>query len=577
MRFILNTLFVLLLIRTPLCAQKEEIKLDPGNNHVTTSALAFTADNKYLLAGGFFKKFELQTGKEVWRARKKDTEVDIDRTFLIKVSPDKSLCLVTKLRKLEVWDINSDPTNPLKPISVSNLAESAACFSPSGDSIIFMKSNGEIVFTDSKTFESREPKKITDETPLSLSLTPDGRLAVIGTESGIIIIYNLKKNTSTQLKLDSKRIYYVDVSPDGRFLAASTYDGTIWLGKFPELEMHLLEEHGKGLAPVIFHPSGAYLASGGADRRVVIRKIPGGSLETAFPAHNKPVTALSFSPNGILLATGSENVPLGNEHDTKIWSLPGENFAFSSVKKVPLKQEVVKPDPVTVVATSSGGKRLALVIGNGAYYMGPLANPENDARAMKAELLKYGFEVMEYTNLNQANMKRVIDDFGEKLKGYDVGLVFYAGHGIQSKGYNYLIPIDADLKSEQDVEYDCTPADRILGKMEAAGTKVNIIILDACRNNPFERGWTRATEGKGLATMDAPNGSLIALATSPGKTASDGSGNNGLYTSAILESIREPGLNIMQIFQNVRKICLEKSGGLQRPWEATSLVGDFYF
>jgi uncharacterized caspase-like protein len=113
--------------------------------------------------------------------------------------------------------------------------------------------------------------------------------------------------------------------------------------------------------------------------------------------------------------------------------------------------------------------------------------------------------------------------------------------------------------------------------MEAAGTKVNIIILDACRNNPFERGWTRATDGKGLATMDAPNGSLIALATSPGKTASDGSGNNGLYTSAILESIVQPGLNIMQIFQNVRKICLEKSGGMQRPWESTSLVGDFYF
>jgi uncharacterized protein (TIGR02145 family) len=222
-------------------------------------------------------------------------------------------------------------------------------------------------------------------------------------------------------------------------------------------------------------------------------------------------------------------------------------------------------------------KRIALVIGNGNYTSSILANPENDARSMSEILSKLGFVVYKYENLNQGQMKKAMDDFGVKLKDNDVGLFFYAGHGIQSKGYNYLIPVDANLQSEQQVEYDCVQADRILALMEASGSKVNIIILDACRNNPFERSWTRTTTGKGLAFMNAPKGTLIAYATSPGSTASDGSGKNGLYTSAILESIIIPNITILQMFQQVRSIVSLKSNDKQTPWESTSLTGDFYF
>jgi uncharacterized caspase-like protein len=176
-------------------------------------------------------------------------------------------------------------------------------------------------------------------------------------------------------------------------------------------------------------------------------------------------------------------------------------------------------------------RKLALVIGNGNYVSSSiLANPENDARAIAATLQSVGFTVLKYENLNQRQMKQAIDEFGLNLKSNDVGLFFYAGHGIQSKGYNYLIPIDAQIQSEPQVEYDCVQADRVLAIMEGSGSKVNIVILDACRNNPFERSWTRSESGKGLAFMNAPKGTLIAYATSPGSTAADGSGNNGLYT-----------------------------------------------
>jgi uncharacterized protein (TIGR02145 family) len=226
--------------------------------------------------------------------------------------------------------------------------------------------------------------------------------------------------------------------------------------------------------------------------------------------------------------------------------------------------------------TQQPQKKIALVIGNGNYNFSILANPENDAKAMKDALLNVGFSVIEYENLNQIQMKKAIDDFGDKLRSNEVGLFFYAGHGIQSKGYNYLIPVDAVLKSEEDVEFNCVEANRILAKMEASGSKVNIVILDACRNNPFERSWTRAATGRGLALMDAPFGTLIAYSTAPGKTASDGSGKNSPYTSAILESIKIPNITIIQMFQNVRSIVSQKSSKQQIPWESTSMTGDFY-
>ncbi|MCU0457170.1 MAG: caspase family protein [Bacteroidales bacterium] len=145
-----------------------------------------------------------------------------------------------------------------------------------------------------------------------------------------------------------------------------------------------------------------------------------------------------------------------------------------------------------------------MTIGNGNYIGSTLANPENDARAMQSTLSQLGFNVMEYENLDQKGMKRAIDEFGKKLKQYNVGLFFYAGHGIQPKGYNFLIPVDAQPESEQQVEYDCVQADRVLAIMEASGAKVNLIILDAWRNNPFERSWTRSETGKELAFMNTP-------------------------------------------------------------------------
>jgi hypothetical protein len=226
---------------------------------------------------------------------------------------------------------------------------------------------------------------------------------------------------------------------------------------------------------------------------------------------------------------------------------------------------------------SSSENRLALVIGNSAYGVGSLKNPVNDATDIANELKKLGFEVMLYTDAKQADMLRDIRSFGEKLaakKG--VGLFYFAGHGIQMNGNNYLIPVDAVIEKEQDVELESVNLMRVMGELEYAQNETNIVILDACRNNPFARSF-RSGGTSGLATTMAPQGTMIAYATAPGSVASDGSGDNGLYTQELLNALEQPGLKIEDLFKKVRTNVFEKSYKQQVPWENSSLFSDFYF
>lgn len=219
-------------------------------------------------------------------------------------------------------------------------------------------------------------------------------------------------------------------------------------------------------------------------------------------------------------------------------------------------------------------KRVALVIGNGAYPSAPLLNPVNDAKDMATSLRALGFNVIERINANQKEMNRAITTFGESLSKDTVALFYYAGHGMQVRGKNYLIPVDAQIATENSVRSESVDVDGLLDQLTASD--LNIVVLDACRNNPFERKF-RALGGAGLAQMDAPKGTLIAYATAPGKTASDGEGRNGLFTGELLRQIRIPGLTIEQVFKNVRREVTKTTRDNQTPWESSSLTGDFYF
>ena len=218
--------------------------------------------------------------------------------------------------------------------------------------------------------------------------------------------------------------------------------------------------------------------------------------------------------------------------------------------------------------------RVALVIGNSSYPSAALKNPVNDARAISAKFRALGFDVITRENVKQKDMTRAITQFGEKLaRSGTVGIFFYAGHGMQVRGKNYLIPVDAQISSEASVRSEAVDVDSLLEQL--ATSALGIVILDACRNNPFERKF-RGSAG-GLAQMDAPKGILIAYATAPGKVASDGDGRNGLYTQEFLRMLDEPGLKVEDVFKRVRRRVSDATADQQVPWESSSLTGDFYF
>lgn len=220
-------------------------------------------------------------------------------------------------------------------------------------------------------------------------------------------------------------------------------------------------------------------------------------------------------------------------------------------------------------------KRVALVIGNKDYKIGPLQNPENDANDLTALLNRKQFEVIKVINGTRLEMREAIKSFSQKIADGAIGLFYYSGHGVQVEGENYLVPIDAKIEYKEEVPDECIGVSTILRYMEASNNKLNIMILDACRNSPF-RSFSRSGE-KGMMRMEAPVGSFVAYSTSPGMTASDGNGRNGLYTSKLMKYLDVPGLKIEEVFKQVRIEVGKESNNSQIPWESNSLMGDFYF
>lgn len=219
---------------------------------------------------------------------------------------------------------------------------------------------------------------------------------------------------------------------------------------------------------------------------------------------------------------------------------------------------------------------VALIIGNAEYQtISPLANPSHDAQDMARALQACGFETLVVTDGLKGDIDEAIFKFSRRLEDAKVGLFYYAGHAVQVDGVNYIIPVEASIEKKYQLRSQCIQMDDILEAMEEARNPTNIIIMDACRNNPFKSA-TRAAS-RGLARMNSPKGSLLVYATSPGDVAKDGEGRNGVFTSAFLKHVRTPGLEISGLLRRVRSEVLSSTDESQMPWESSSLVGEYYF
>jgi len=230
------------------------------------------------------------------------------------------------------------------------------------------------------------------------------------------------------------------------------------------------------------------------------------------------------------------------------------------------------------VAQAPSDIRIALVIGNSAYAGNlALANPSNDAKDMAATLRNMGFGVIEVEDASRTQMMDAIDRVNKQLNGKQgVGMLFYAGHGLQLDWHNYMVPVDFNVKTAKDVPVQTVDIEAVMKSFKSANTRMNIIVLDACRDNPFEG---KAASGKGLAPVDAPTGTFLAYATAPGNVAQDGEAGskNGLYTGYLLKELQKPNASIENVFKRVRYAVRQASNGSQIPWETTSLEDDFVF
>ncbi|HEX4951528.1 MAG TPA: caspase family protein [Blastocatellia bacterium] len=254
--------------------------------------------------------------------------------------------------------------------------------------------------------------------------------------------------------------------------------------------------------------------------------------------------------------------PQGNRSTA---NTPPLNTNFSSATPSVNNPPVVSNEP-----------RFALVIGNSAYKtISPLVSPINDANDMARTLAHLGFQVVKLENQTQRAMKSAIRELGNQLSKGGVGLFFFAGHGVQMNGVNYLLPVDADIAKEHEVEDQGVSMNLVMGELESARNRMNIVILDACRDNPFASRFRSATRGLAII-KNAPTETYIAFSTQPGEKAREDD-RNGIYTQELLKHIQTPGLSIEDVFKRVRAGVLQKTQGVQQPWESSSITGAFYF
>jgi Caspase domain len=288
----------------------------------------------------------------------------------------------------------------------------------------------------------------------------------------------------------------------------------------------------------------------------------------------------------LLVCAGLLGSLLSFGHGTALAQTTNAEIA-SGVQSPPKSLVRAAADPLPAAATANGSasptlsgpeQRVALVIGNSNYQsVTPLPNPDNDAQSMAQFLNSAGFEVVEATDLTQNDMIKVVQDFSARVSAHGpntVAMIYYAGHGVQLAGENYLVPVDAKISSPADLVNDSVRLVDVMATLEAIPSRMRIVVLDACRNNPFP---TINDAGRGLAIVDAPNGSIVGYSTAPGAEAQDGAAGHSPYTSAFLRLAREPNLPIEQLFKRIRLEVNHSTEGQQTPWESSSLTSDFYF
>ncbi len=392
-------------------------------------------------------------------------------------------------------------------------------FGPIPSTLIYFSSDSRTIFiVDLNKGEVRESVSV-DERPSAIALSDNGELLAVGTVSGMVYLFEVIRNSPAEIRI---------INPS----VNRNYGDEVV--KSPSILVEGKVESQERISQVTLNGQPADINPDGTFRNTV----------TLVPGKNRVRVAAQSTQSNVI----TRDLYFNYEPAAKQAPSTNTNSSFT--------------------------RRVALVIGNAEYAStGKLRNTVNDARSMSATLKELGFEVQVIEDGTYETIKNAIYAFGDRIQDVDVSMFFYAGHGLEVDGVNYLVPVDADIQSHLDIKQKCIPLTGVLYTMEFANAEgLNMIILDACRNNPFPAG---KRGGAGLARVNAPSGTIIAYATDPGSVASDGDGVNGLYSGELIKQLRI-SQRIEDIFMNTRNNVEKVSGGKQRPWEEARLKGVFY-
>jgi hypothetical protein len=557
-------LIILAVVALSACGGRPSYVLDPSQADTVgpiwtfeghtrdVNSIALSSDGRYLVTGSndeTAKLWDLSSGQEI-------------RTFQGHTQGVESVALLSDGRYLvtgsndgtaKLWDLSSG--QEIRTFQGHTAGVMSVALSSDGRYLVTGSNDETAKLWDLSS--GREIRAFQGHTAYleSVALSSDGRYLVTGSGDGTAKLWDLSSGREIRTFAGDAgyTVASVALSSDGRYLVTGSWDSTAKLWDLSSgREIRTFRGHTQDVDSVALSSGGRYLLTGSDDGTAKLWDLSSGREAGTFQGHTGPVWSVALSSDGRHLVTGS------GDSTAKLWGP---------------ESPVVAPGP-RQRARQDTGNRVALVVGNSSYQGVPLRNSVNDARDMATALGHLGFEVITTLDANQRQMEEAINGFAAKARQSDAALFYFSGHGVQASGENYLIPVQADIASESDVRYEAVHAGRVLGKMEEAGGQINIVILDACRDNPF-KGFR--SPSKGFAMMNAPRGSFIAYATEPNSVARDGDGDNSPYTKHLLAAMAIRGLTIEEVFRKVVGNVEDETGGQQTPWIGSSLRDAFYF
>lgn len=559
----IRALLLLLLAFSTAVGSAQPIAVLEGHEG-SVIASAFSADGDLLLTAGKDQKVGVWDAR-AWRLLQMRPVPHIVRS--IAFSPDGST-VALGYSNFEIAVLEARTLKPLTVLkSFKDLVQSLA-FSPDGKYLAaggFWK-DPTVRLWNTETWELVQELEKHSKGVRSLAFHPNGKQLLTGGYDAKLHVWNTSDWTNVHSIALEAACFDLAFSYDGKLLAAATNKDhlDVWTTKDWALQMHLqAEDHATRHFSLFF--SEEQLWAAGDNGQLYAWQISDWASLPSQSAHQEKIFCLELHPH-------SDNfISAGEAAEIQVWPLEVEE---------PLAQQPSSPEE----------RRIALIIGNGGYAKTPLSNPERDAVRFGAVLKQMDFEAKVLTNLTLVEMKQALNDFGQQLRlakeqGHRVvSLLYYSGHGMQVNNRNYLIPVGHHIAGAEDVAYEGFEAERIFSKLDAVGSDINIVMLDACRNNPFEEDFGQQFKSlfpdfsQGLAQPSKqPRGTLIAYATSPGTVALNGDGDHSPYMQAVLKHIQTADLKVEELFKRVRADVLQDTREAQMPWESSSLVGDFYF